>query len=60
MIYVNVPVQNGRAKVCGNQKIDGVPGIGAPIAIDLKDSVGSVTGKLLPTGDVCDTLKVKG
>jgi 2-methylaconitate cis-trans-isomerase PrpF len=53
-----VPVTNGRAQVDGDYSIDGVPGTGARIDIDFKDAVGSVTGKLLPTGRVRDVLDV--
>lgn len=53
-----VPVRGGRAAVAGGFSIDGVPGTGAPIALDLSGTYGSETGALLPTGqplDVVDT-----
>jgi 4-oxalomesaconate tautomerase len=40
----------------GDVAIDGVPGTGAPIALNFLDAVGSVTGKLLPTGRVRDEI----
>jgi 2-methylaconitate cis-trans-isomerase PrpF len=43
----------------GDFKIDGVPGTGARIMLDFADSAGSVTGKLLPTGNIVDELNVE-
>jgi methylitaconate Delta-isomerase len=60
VIVAEVPVKGGRAEVEGNHKIDGVPGTGAKIILDWADSAGALTGKLLPTGRVTDTLKVEG
>ena len=50
IIYADVPVENGRAKVLGTQHIDGVPGTGAPIHLDWRDTAGGRTGRLLPGG----------
>ena len=44
----------------GKHRIDGVPGTGAKIILDWADSAGSLTGKLLPTGRVTNTIKVEG
>lgn len=60
IIVAEVPVKGGRAEVEGKHRIDGVPGTGAKIILDWSDSAGSLTGKLLPTGKVTDTLKVEG
>jgi 2-methylaconitate cis-trans-isomerase PrpF len=60
VIVAEVPVKNKHAAVEGKHKIDGVPGTGARIILDWADSAGSLTGKLLPTGKVTDTLKVEG
>ncbi len=51
-----VPVRDGKAQVAGDFSIDGVPGTGAPIGLDLSGTYGSETGVLLPTGNPVDTL----
>jgi 2-methylaconitate cis-trans-isomerase PrpF len=60
VIIAEVPVTGRHAAVEGKHKIDGVPGTGAKIILDWADSAGALTGKLLPTGKVTDTLKVEG
>ena len=40
----------------GQARIDGVPGTAAPILLNFADVVGSVTGSMLPTGKVRDTI----
>jgi 2-methylaconitate cis-trans-isomerase PrpF len=40
----------------GNARIDGVPGTAAPIILNFMDVVGSVSGKMLPTGNLRDTI----
>src|SRR6476469_7376799 len=40
----------------GDARIDGVPGTAAPIVLNFMDVVGSVSGKLLPTGKVRDVI----
>ena len=52
-----VQVQGERAAVEGDFAIDGVPGTGAPIAVDLSGTYGSETGALLPTGSPVDVLE---
>lgn len=56
----NVPVVNGKPKVAGDFKIDGVPRPGAKIELDFAGTAGSKTGKILPTGNVKDVLVVDG
>ena len=51
-----VQVNDGRAAVDGDCAIAGVPGTGAPIALDLSGTFGSETGVLLPTGNVMDEM----
>lgn len=58
IIIAKVPVKDGKAKVEGNYAIPGVPGTGAKITLDFYDFGGSLTGKLLPTGNVKDWLKI--
>ena len=48
-----------RAEVDGDLAIPGVAGRGAPVRLDFLDPGGAVTGSLLPTGVVRETLKVK-
>jgi len=40
----------------GSARIDGVPGTAAPIHLNFMDVAGSATGKLLPTGNLRDTI----
>ena len=51
-----VPVRDGRSVVGGDLSIDGVPGTGAPIALDYRMTAGGITGALLPTGNPRDLL----
>jgi hypothetical protein len=47
----------GRAVIyTGDARIDGVPGTAAPIVLNFMDVVGSVSGKLMPTGNPRDTI----
>jgi len=59
IIVAEVPTVDGKAAIEGDYKIDGVPTAGAQIKLDFADSAGSATGKLLPTGNVIDELKVE-
>jgi 2-methylaconitate cis-trans-isomerase PrpF len=60
IIVAQVPVQEGRAAVVGDYRIDGVPGTGARIGLDFSDTAGAVTGQILPTGKARDVLDVEG
>src|SRR3954467_14391203 len=40
----------------GDARIDGVPGTAAPIILNFMDVVGSISGKMLPTGNVRDVI----
>jgi 2-methylaconitate cis-trans-isomerase PrpF len=40
----------------GDARIDGVPGTAAPIVLNFMDVVGSISGKLLPTGNARDVI----
>src|SRR3954465_517925 len=47
----------GREVIYGGEaRIDGVPGTAAPIVLNFMDVVGSVSGKLLPPGNVRDVI----
>jgi 2-methylaconitate cis-trans-isomerase PrpF len=58
IIEVEVPVQNGKAAVEGDLILEGVPGTGARILMNFVNSGGSKTGKLLPTGNVIDPIRL--
>ncbi|AEE90604.1 3-methylitaconate isomerase [Tepidanaerobacter acetatoxydans Re1] len=58
ILIEQVQVVNGKAKVLGDYKIDGVPGTGAEISIDFSQTAGAKTGKLLPTGNVKDKIQI--
>ncbi|NVM22846.1 MAG: 3-methylitaconate isomerase [Desulfobacterales bacterium] len=60
VIVAKVPVKGNKAEVEGDYFIAGVPGTGAKIVLDFSDSAGAITGKLLPTGNVTDVLRVEG
>ena len=60
ILIAEVPVKDGKALTDGDFKIDGVPGAGAKITMDFSDTVGSQTGRLLPTGNVKDTIVADG
>jgi 2-methylaconitate isomerase len=53
-------LRDGRAATDGDLAIPGVAGTGAPIRLDFLSPGGSVTGRLLPTGNVRDWLEVPG
>ena len=46
----------GTVQYDGDTVIDGVPGTAAPIICDFLDVAGSVTGAMLPTGNIVDKL----
>lgn len=56
VFWAEVPVLDGKAAIEGSQAIDGVPGTGAPIALDFSNTAGGTTGALLPTGNPTDVL----
>jgi 2-methylaconitate cis-trans-isomerase PrpF len=59
LITADVEVKNGHVKTDGSFSIPGVPGTGSPIYLSFTKSEGAVTGKLFPTGNPKDTIKVK-
>ncbi len=60
MLIEKVEVVGGKAKVTGDYEIAGVPGKGSEVVIDFSDAQGAATGKLLPTGNVIDSIDVTG
>ncbi len=59
ILVAHVPVADGRAKVTGDFAIDGVPGTGAEIRMDYSGTVGAKTGRMLPTGEVTETVRME-
>jgi 2-methylaconitate cis-trans-isomerase PrpF len=57
ILGAQVPVVAGSAAIAGEHAIDGVPGTGAPIALDYSQTAGGITGALLPTGNEKDILE---
>ncbi len=57
-IIAEVPVKDGCFDEQGDYTIAGVPGTGSKITLRFADPGGSMTGKLLPTGNVRDTLTI--
>ena len=51
-----VQTPGGRCSYTGDARIDGVPGTAAPIVLNFMDVVGSVAGKMLPTGNERDMI----
>jgi 2-methylaconitate cis-trans-isomerase PrpF len=58
MICSKVPVKNGEVVWEGDYAIDGCPGTAAKIELSFMDPGGATTGRLLPTGNVVDDLKL--
>lgn len=59
-IVAHVPTTDGRFDPVGDFAIPGVPGTGSRIRLDYLNPGGAVTGRLLPTGNVRDTIEVPG
>jgi len=57
-IYSKVPVRNGEVVWEGDYAIDGCPGTAAKIELSFMDPGGATTGRLLPTGNIVDELKL--
>lgn len=60
IIHSTFETDNGRARYDGDLAIPGVSGTGSPIKLDFVQPGGATTGKLLPSGQVTDTLEVPG
>ncbi|KAJ5760779.1 hypothetical protein N7520_007935 [Penicillium odoratum] len=56
IIHALFPVVDGEAASTGDFSIDGVAGTAARIQLDFINPAGSVTGKLLPTGQAIDII----
>lgn len=51
---VSVVETDGAVVYCGDTSIAGVPGTGSPIQLQFMETVGGVTGSLMPTGNTVD------
>lgn len=60
IIHARFRVENGKAMVAGDMEIPGVAGTAAPVRLDFVNPGGATTGKLLPTGNVLDTIAIEG
>ncbi len=60
IIHAHFTVDDGLSAVDGSLAIPGVAGTGAPVKLEFREPGGATTGKLLPTGNVADTLEVPG
>ncbi len=61
LVEAIVQTPGGVVQYEGDASIDGVPGTAAQVGINFQDAIGSVTGKMLPTGkplDVIDGVEV--
>lgn len=58
LLQCTVQLSEGRAAVDGDVQIAGVPGTAAPVDLDFSATRGSVTGKLLPSGQLRESLQV--
>lgn len=58
IIVADVVTKSGMVNYDGDYAIAGVPGTAAPVKLNFLNPTGSVSGKLLPTGNVVDVLDV--
>jgi 2-methylaconitate cis-trans-isomerase PrpF len=58
MLVAQFATEDGRAKIDGDFRIDGVSTAGSPIGLTFIDPGGAATGRILPTGSVGDVLDV--
>lgn len=59
-IHVTMPASDGQIVTEGDLNIPGVPFPGAAFLVEFEDPAGSVTGKLLPTGNPKDAIEIPG
>ncbi|MGQ0752852.1 MAG: 2-methylaconitate cis-trans isomerase PrpF family protein [Betaproteobacteria bacterium] len=60
IIWSRFVLDEDQSAVDGDLAIPGVSGTGAPVRLEFRDPGGATTGKLLPTGNVIDSLDVPG
>lgn len=59
ILVEKVQVKDGKSRVKGDYAIAGVPGTGAEVVVDFSGTAGAATGKLLPTGNVKDDIRLE-
>jgi len=57
LIDAVIQTPGGRVEYAGDTRIDGVTEPAAPIKLTFLDALGAVTGKLLPTGNLLDSIQ---
>ncbi len=57
LVEAIVQTPGGKVTYEGSAAIDGVPGTAAPVGLNFRSAIGSVTGKLLPTGLPLDVIE---
>ncbi|KAK7749316.1 hypothetical protein SLS62_008285 [Diatrype stigma] len=60
LIHATFPVVDGEATADGDYSIDGVAGTAARVQLDFLRPGGSRTGRLLPTGNATDLIRIAG
>ncbi len=60
LILARFALADGKAAVAGAYRLPGVAGAGAPVRLEFTEPGGAATGRLLPTGNAVDSLKVPG
>ncbi len=60
IIQARFQIDDGLSAVDGDLAIPGVSGTGSPVRLEFLEPGGATTGRLLPTGNVTDTLDVPG
>lgn len=60
VIVAHVPTRDGRFDPIGDFELPGIPGTGSQLKLDYLNPGGSVTGKLLPSGNVVDEMSIPG
>ncbi|HEV2155295.1 2-methylaconitate cis-trans isomerase PrpF family protein [Bradyrhizobium sp.] len=60
IIVARFPMHEGEIATEGDMTIDGVSGQAAPVRLEFIDPGGTRTGRLLPTGRVCDQFDIPG
>ena len=56
LAVAQVPTAQGQVQYAGDTRIDGVPGLAAPLLVSFADVAGSSCGALLPTGNSHDLI----
>ncbi len=56
IVHARIKTPENEVLYEGSTSIDGAPGFGAPISLHFIDSEGAITGKLLPTGQLQETI----